>query len=72
MALAPHTKLETEPAALYCGSKKKTFEKYRVTGGGPAYIKLGRKVVYEVADLDRWLERFRRTSTSPLTQGGAH
>lgn len=33
-------------------------------GGGPAYIKLGKRVVYDTADLDAWLARHRRQSTS--------
>lgn len=64
MSFAPHTKLETEPAAEYVGSKKKTLEKLRVVGGGPAYIKHGRRVVYQVSDLDAWIDQHRRTSTS--------
>lgn len=64
MHYAPHTKLETLPAAEYVGSAKKTLEKLRCLGGGPAYIKHGRKVVYQVSDLDAWVDRHRRTSTS--------
>ena len=54
----------TEPAAKYCGSTKSTFEKYRLTGKGPAYIKLGKTVVYDEDDLDAWLEKNKRQSTS--------
>jgi len=61
---APHTKLETEPAATYCGVGKSTLEKMRLTGGGPTYLKPNRKVVYQVSDLDAWLNSRRRTSTS--------
>lgn len=68
---APHTKLETQPAAEYVGSAKKTLEKLRCHGGGPAYIKHGRKVVYQVSDLDAWVDRHRRTSTSGQTSAGA-
>lgn len=62
--LEPHTKLETPDAAEYVGSKPKTLEKWRVVGGGPKYFKLGRRVVYAVSDLDEWLNRHSRTSTS--------
>ena len=51
-------------AAAYCGSTKSTFEKYRLTGEGATYSKLGRVVVYDVADLDAWLESKKRRSTS--------
>ena len=56
--------LRTKPAAKYCGSTKSTFEKYRLTGEGPAYIKLGRVVVYNIEDLNAWLASKRRMSTS--------
>ena len=56
--------LRTTPAAGYCGSTKSSFEKYRLTGGGPVFIKIGRIVVYDVADLDSWLRARRRLSTS--------
>lgn len=54
----------THDAADYCGSSASTFEKLRLTGGGPVYTKLGRRVVYRVEDLDAWLAANRRRSTS--------
>ena len=56
--------LRTDGAAEYCGSSASTFEKLRLTGGGPIYAKLGRRVVYRVEDLDAWLAANRRRSTS--------
>lgn len=56
--------LSTEAAAAYCASAPSTFEKYRLSGYGPTYIKLGRRVVYDRSDLDRWLASLRRSSTS--------
>lgn len=56
--------LRTQEAAEYCGSSVSTFEKLRLYGGGPRYVKLGRRVVYDPADLDTWLAANRRTSTS--------
>jgi predicted DNA-binding transcriptional regulator AlpA len=64
--LTQSPKLRTIPAAEYCGSTKSTFEKYRLTGEGPAYIKIGRVVVYDRDDLDAWLASHRRMSTSEL------
>ena len=61
--------LRTAEAAEYCGSSASTFEKLRLTGGGPVYSKLGRRVVYRVEDLDAWLEANRRRSTSQDTGG---
>jgi hypothetical protein len=56
--------LPTAPAAEYCCSSASTFEKLRLTGGGPLYSKIGRRVVYAVADLDAWLLANQRRSTS--------
>ena len=56
--------LRTSEAADYCGSSASTFEKLRLSGGGPVYSKIGRRVVYRVEDLDAWLDANRRRSTS--------
>lgn len=66
--------LRTPDAAAYCGSSASTFEKLRLQGGGPRYVKIGRRVVYDPADLDEWLAENRRRSTSDVTpdRGGRH
>ena len=56
--------LNTVEASAYCGSSASTFEKLRLNGGGPVYSKIGRRVVYRLADLDEWLAANRRRSTS--------
>jgi hypothetical protein len=38
--------------------------KMRCSGNGPEYIKLGSKIYYEEAAIERWLSTKRRTSTS--------
>lgn len=58
--------LRTPEAAEYCGSCSSTFEKLRLVGGGPKFVKLGRRVVYDPADLDAWLNANRRASTSDV------
>ena len=55
---------DTEQAARRLGLSGSTLEKLRVTGGGPAYLKLGRRVVYEASDLDAWKAARRTVSTS--------
>ena len=55
---------DTPEAADYCNSGQSTLEKLRLTGGGPIFIKLGRRVVYRKSDLDDWLNSRRRRSTS--------
>lgn len=54
----------TDEAAAYCGSAASTFEKLRLTGAGPRFVKMGRRVVYRVEDLDAWLAENIRRSTS--------
>ena len=51
-------------AAEYMGLSASTLNKLRVFGGGPVFLKLGRRVTYDVNDLDSWLASKRRTSTS--------
>jgi predicted DNA-binding transcriptional regulator AlpA len=61
--------LDTQEAAQYAGLGKSTFDKFRLFGGGPAFIKIGRRVVYDVADIDVWLASQRRRSTSVIGAG---
>ena len=61
--------LNTEEAARHCASTASTFEKLRCFGGGAIFHKIGRRVVYDRADLDVWLSSKRRTSTSDTGAG---
>lgn len=56
--------LRTDDAAKLIGLSPSTLAKLRLTGGGPRYIKLGRAVIYDPADLETWLTAHRRSSTS--------
>jgi excisionase family DNA binding protein len=56
--------LRTPEAATYTGLAKSTLEKLRVHGGGCAYMRVGRVVVYDPDELDAWLASHKRTSTS--------
>ena len=58
------TLLNTEEAAKRLGLSPRTLERYRVSGEGPEFLKLGRAVRYAVSKLNRWLERCTRRSTS--------
>ncbi|WP_413710673.1 helix-turn-helix transcriptional regulator [Rhizobium sp. Rhizsp82] len=57
-------KMRVEDAANYTTVGASTLNKLRLTGGGPAYSKVGKIVVYDPADLDLWLASKRRLSTS--------
>lgn len=57
--------MRPEAAAGYIDCAKRTLDDWRVTGGGPKYIKLSHRMVrYRRADLDAWLEQHALTSTS--------
>ena len=57
-------------AARHLGLSESTLNKLRLTGGGPIFIKLGRRVLYDVKDLEDWLGRHRRSSTSDQASSG--
>jgi len=58
-------KLRAPAAAAYVGLSPSTLAKMRLRGDGPAYAKAGpRVVVYDLADLDSWLDGRKRRSTS--------
>ncbi len=60
----PTTKLETPRAADYLGLSPTTLETWRVHGKGPRFLKLGRRVLYRVSDLDAYLDSCVRGSTT--------
>ncbi|WP_395697197.1 helix-turn-helix transcriptional regulator [Methylocella sp.] len=64
-------KLNTSELAAYAGMSKGFFDKKRVFGGGPKYLKVGSRVVYDIADVDEWLAANRRTSTSDVASAEA-
>jgi len=55
-------------AAAYCCLKAATLRLFRTQGTGPAYAKLGRAVVYDVADIDAWIAARKVRSTSESVQ----
>jgi predicted DNA-binding transcriptional regulator AlpA len=51
-------------AANVLGLAPSTLAKLRLTGNGPVYCKLGRRVVYRRSDLEAWLESRVASDTS--------
>jgi hypothetical protein len=51
-------------AANYTNLSKSSLDKLRVYGGGPLYIKVGSRVVYDRVDLDTWLIGKKVANTS--------
>lgn len=56
--------LVTKEAAAYVRLGAPTLERFRITGAGPSFLKLGGAVRYRRADLDAWLESRLTRSTS--------
>lgn len=56
--------LRAPEAARYLGLSTSTVNKLRLTGGGPLYSRVGRRVLYRVQDLDAWVASGRRRSTA--------
>lgn len=55
--------LTTKQAADFLDLSKSTVDKLRMSGRGPVFYKIGRKVRYGTDDLSQWLAARRRTST---------
>jgi hypothetical protein len=55
--------LRTSEAARYLSLSPRTLEKHRTYGTGPAYRKIGGRVVYALADLTAWADVGIRKST---------
>ncbi len=60
----PPRYLRTKEAAQFLSLSARTLEKHRTYGTGPAYHKLGGRVVYAIEDLQAWVGRGAVTSTS--------
>jgi len=65
------TRLYTTPqAAAYLGLSPNTLNRWRYTGDGPRFVKLGRAVRYRREELDDWVASCGRQSTSSAVIGG--
>lgn len=58
--------LNTPEAARYVRLSKPTLERFRISGDGPKFLKLGGAVRYRKVDLDAWLESRVTGSTSEV------
>ena len=64
LTTSPPRYLRTPEAARVVGLSIRTLEKHRIYGTGPRYSKLGGRVVYKLEDLQVWVERGAKASTS--------
>jgi predicted DNA-binding transcriptional regulator AlpA len=59
-------KLTVKETAAYLSVSKSWLDKRRLDGNGPEYLKLGRRVAYDLTDLDNWAANNRRRNTSEI------
>ena len=66
----PDPLYRAEEAADLLKSNARTLERWRSTGTGPPFVKVGRRVAYRRSDLERWLTQQTRRHTSERPEGG--
>ena len=57
--------MTTRAASAYCSERgfpaaEATLMKFRRMGGGPAFLRFGRRVLYRPSALERWIEQRTR------------
>ncbi|WP_442869326.1 helix-turn-helix transcriptional regulator [Bradyrhizobium sp. CCBAU 45321] len=62
--------LTTKEAAAHIKSSTSTLSKRRLTGDGPAFVRIGRAVRYRQADLDAWMEASTALRSTQRRSGG--
>lgn len=66
------TLLTPKQVAERYGPSTSTLAKMRLSGTGPVFVKLGRRVAYRLEDVEAWVveNRFRSTSEYDATAQG--
>jgi hypothetical protein len=60
----------TADAAHYLMMSPRNLERYRMTGGGPRFMKSGRRCLYRRTDLDTWLNSRSFENTAQARKAG--
>jgi predicted DNA-binding transcriptional regulator AlpA len=60
--------MDVQAAACFTGIAVATLAKMRCMGGGPLFVKLGRRVVYRRSDVIAWLNARRVRNTTEAAQ----
>lgn len=55
----PRLRLIEADAGKYIGFSRPWLRLQRMRGTGPAYLRIGRSIRYDIRDLDAWLESHR-------------
>jgi hypothetical protein len=56
--------LTVSQAAERLGLSRRTLDNWRADGGGPAFLKYGSRVVYDINDLEKFTAAAKRQSTT--------
>lgn len=59
-----HQLLRERAAAELLSVSHRTLQRWRVTGDGPPFRKIGRRIAYHVGDLEVWINQRKHTSTT--------
>jgi hypothetical protein len=63
--LDPESHIDEKKAAEYLGISYRTLQGYRTKGGGPKFVKIGKKTIrYKVSDLIGWSTDNKKINTS--------
>jgi predicted DNA-binding transcriptional regulator AlpA len=67
-AVFANRKISVREAAAYLGISKSFLDKKRLHGTGPVYLKIGRRVAYDLGDLEIWVAGQKRRHTSEVAR----
>ena len=64
--------LDNTAAAAFLGVSPRTLERKRLEGDGPKFVKIGRRVVYRLRDLEAYLDQntYSSTAAAKLARSG--
>jgi hypothetical protein len=65
--ITQRAKLSVCDAAAYLNMSKSWLDKRRLDGNGPRYLKIGRRICYDLADLELFAGSQKRQHTSEPT-----
>jgi hypothetical protein len=57
-------KLSTRDAARFLGVSASMLAKLRISSGGPCFLKINRRVLYDLVDLESWAQSRKQRHTS--------
>ncbi len=61
---------DVRECARSLGVSCSTLARWRVSGEGPTYYKVGRRILYSVIEVETWVHRHAYSSTAQYTMRG--